>query len=61
MEIRKEVKTYKVYYKCDECRSGTMEPTGICYSVAPPKFPHVCNLCGHKENFRCTYPRIVTE
>lgn len=56
---RKEVKVVKVIAKC-EC-GGEFEPTGMKYMTNPPQYPHKCNKCEKKEQFRCTYPKIEYE
>lgn len=56
MEIRKIVRTYSVDKSCDECKKGFMRPTGTVLTSCPPWYPHVCNNCGYKENYRKSYP-----
>lgn len=62
MEIRQEVKTYKVHYMCDDKNcGGEMQPTGLCLTSMPPLYPHTCSQCGISKNFPDTYPYIETE
>ena len=59
-EETKEVKTFMVYYKCDECDDGYMTGTGVMLSSNPAQFPHECNgkNCSHKVTFTARqYPR----
>lgn len=62
MEERKEVKTYKVEYKCPECNKGHLYPTDRVLLSSPPQYPHECDYCGFKKTFRgVKYPRIENE
>jgi len=59
MEEIKEVKTVKVDYKCPKCEQGYLRPTGICYPMNPPLYPHKCTHCEHGETFsNKTYPYV---
>jgi Zn finger protein HypA/HybF involved in hydrogenase expression len=58
-EIEQEVKTFTVYYLCDECGKGRMEPTGICLTSNPLQWPHKCNKCGSEKTFKVKYPRTI--
>lgn len=61
-ESMKEVKTYYVDYICDECKTGSMVPTGMVYPINPPLFVHKCNSCGHEMEFsNKKYPCIKYE
>jgi hypothetical protein len=44
----------EVYCKC----GGELQNDGYMYPTYPPMYPHVCNMCGHKENLGSTYPKI---
>lgn len=47
---------------CDKCGNGKMKPHGnSVLATYPPQYPHVCENCGHMENYPFTYPyhRIV--
>lgn len=55
MEIKNEVKSVQVDYRCPECKIGFLRPTGIVYSTYPPKFPHKCN------NINCNYMETFTD
>ena len=61
METRKELKTIEVDYKCPKCGKGKLRPTGKKLLSHPPKYPHKCTECDHKETFINTYPYIDYE
>ena len=62
MEERQEVKTYRIRYKCPNCETGYLEPTGKILMSSPPKYPHRCNAdCGHMQTFKVKYPHHTTE
>lgn len=58
-EKETEVKTYSVDYVCDSCGKGRMIPTGVCYDMYPPLYPHYCSDCDKKGDFGYRYPRTV--
>jgi hypothetical protein len=59
MEEVKEVKPMRVDYKCPNCETGYLRPTGMCYSTSPPQYPHICNNgCGYGGTFNKIYPYI---
>lgn len=61
-EVKIEVKTVKIDYKCPKCLIGYLRPTGVCYPMNPPSYPHKCNNCDHMESFSGkTYPYISYE
>jgi hypothetical protein len=60
-EIKHEVQTYEVDYICDECKEGRMRFTGVELTVHPPIYPHLCDKCKLRKDFRCIYPKIVYE
>jgi len=61
-EVKREVKTHRIYYICDKCKKGRMEPTDdMLFLVYPPLYPHVCSYCGEKKEFWKKYPMIVYE
>ena len=43
---------------CDSCGIGYMRPTGNVLTVYPPKFPHLCNHCGHSGVYNERYPNV---
>lgn len=57
-EVRKVQKVVKVDKHCDSCGQGLMRPTGVTLMSYPAQYPHVCNGCGAKENFRVRYPYL---
>ena len=44
---------------CPSCHKGFMLVTGVMKTSMPPYYEHKCKSCGHKEDYRETYPRIV--
>lgn len=61
-EIKQEVRTFVVNYKCDTCKEGYMFPTGIALMSNPAQYPHKCNFCGIEKTFRgIKYPKYVNE
>jgi len=57
MEEIKEVKTFKVDYKCPKCGKGYLRPTGTVLTSYPPQYPHKCTKCDYMETFMDkTYP-----
>lgn len=50
-----EVKTIKVYKKCDRC-GGVMENNGKVTRGYPSLYAHVCNNCGRSEYYEKEYP-----
>ncbi len=63
MEIRKELKTFQVDYKCPKCENGYLRSNGIVLTSDPPQYPHICNneKCDHSETFKKIYPYIDYE
>lgn len=58
MEVFLKVKPVKVDYLCTKCGIGYMRPTGQCYPMNPPIYPHKCNFCDWTETFQKIYPYI---
>lgn len=58
MEIKYDVKTVEIAYRCDVCKTGEMVPTGSGYWGTPVEIEHKCNNCGHEQCFGVRYPRI---
>jgi ribosomal protein S27E len=56
-EIRYEVKTFYVNYRCEECSNGLMNwlNTAV-FTSTPITYPHRCNLCGATKVLPETYP-----
>jgi len=62
MEIKKLIKTYKIYMQCPQCKKGMM----VCEDSITPLmknlfgekvlFTHICNECKHKEEYKRVYP-----
>ena len=64
MEVKKEVKTFEVNYKCDECDDGYMQFDGIVLTSYPAQYPHSCDNkdCDATKTFRGeSYPKMVHE
>lgn len=59
-ELEREVRLFKISYNCDKCGQGDMLPTGLTLTSNPPQYPHICDVCGHKQTFKNkSYPIIV--
>lgn len=61
MEVKEEVKSFRIIQKCDKCKQGEMVPTGLTYTSYPPTYEHKCNCCGWTTSYNKTYPAIVHE
>ena len=57
---RRELKTYEVREFHDDC-GGEFEFEGIELTVYPPLYPHHCNKCNARANFREVYPATMHE
>lgn len=51
----------KLYIMCSKCKSGIMEHDGKILYSCPPKYPHACTKCGHKDNLFKKYPISTQE
>jgi len=62
-EIKTEVKTYEVDYRCPRCSEGFLRHAGPILTSYPPQYPHICNNpdCDYHETFNRNYPYLVTE
>lgn len=60
-EIKQEVRTFVVNYKCDSCGNGYMKFTGGSLLSCPPQYPHRCTFCDAAKTFKTTYPKYVNE
>lgn len=57
MEKVAEAKVLIVENVCDKCGNGLMKShKNIAFTVYPPQYPHVCENCGHTENYPFSYP-----
>ena len=56
-ESKRLVRSYHTRYMCDEC-GAEMKPTGVCYDMYPPLYPHKCEN-GHTANLSDIYPKIT--
>ena len=61
MEIKQEVKTIQIDYKCDDCINGKLIPNGITRMVFPPLYEHKCDSCDCIKEFNKCYPYFVNE
>ena len=62
MEEKKEVRTFKIDYKCPKCCIGYLRPTGIAVGGNPMQYPHKCNNCEYHEIMKgYQYPYLVYE
>lgn len=61
MEIKNEVKVFKIKMICEDCIPYGAEylPTNTISFSNPPKYEHKCNRCGDIKIFDCVYPKIV--
>ena len=60
-EIKRDVKIVEVDYKCPNCSTGFLRPTGQVYTTNPPMISHRCNnpLCNYGQTFtNKSYPYI---
>lgn len=55
-EIKTEATVCLINYICDDCNAGKMVRSGPIMLTDPPKFPHKCENCGHKDSFQASYP-----
>ena len=62
MEVQAEVKTFNIEYRCDKCKTGTLEYTNRCFYTDPLQYEHKCKNCGVKKLFKHKYPyqKLVT-
>ena len=67
MEVKSELKVFKVEQACDEtvngikCGGSMTQPknsVGMAFMSNPPQYPHLCDKCGFRKNFLKTYPAI---
>ena len=61
MEIKTNVKTYRVDYRCDQCKQENMVDTGKSIYVGGVMYEHQCPMCGFRKNLNCKYPKLVYE
>lgn len=60
MEVKTEVRPYKVEKLCEVCQKGKMLPTGSVFTMNPPLYQHRCDgpKCGHTSSYNKAYPVI---
>ena len=64
MEVKREVRTFEVDFKCPKCGIGYLRPTGIAVGGTPIQYPHKCNNpdCDYHEIIKgYVYPYLVYE
>jgi len=64
MEIKTEVKTFRIDFKCPKCDTGYLKHVGAVLTSNPPQYPHTCNNpeCDYAETFMGkSYPHHITE
>ncbi len=54
-ERKVEVRTYLVHADHTGC-TGEFKSTGEAYMTYPPKYIHLCTVCGQDETFKEQYP-----
>lgn len=54
-ERKVEVRTYLVHADHNGC-GGQFVSTGEAYLTYPPKYIHLCTVCGQNETFKDQYP-----
>lgn len=62
-EMKSEVKTFKVNYKCDHCKKGYTVFTGITddHDIKSILYQHRCEACDEVHVFKKTFPFISYE
>ena len=58
-EVTTRVESYRVWYRCDACQEGRMVFSGKILTVNPPRYPSMCDKCGHHATLNRHYPHIV--
>lgn len=63
MEVKTEVKTFLVEFKCENCEEGKLIKGQSGYSNSAGTFwPHTCTSCNHTETFKNkSYPHYSYE
>lgn len=59
-EIR-NVQIQQVDERCPACGQGYMRPTGIVKMVHPPLYQHKCTHCEYIQDYRMTYPHLISK
>ena len=58
MEIRNEVKTIRVSYKCPDCKHGYLTKIKSDLAIHSAEIKHYCNRCGFQIYLSKEYPYI---
>ncbi len=61
MEIKQEVRSFRITMKCDKCGEGEVLPTGAVYYTAPAQYGHQCNKCEATFILPKKYPYLSVE
>lgn len=63
METRKQLITIRVDYKCPECETGLLRPSGKVSLTHTSLYPHRCSNheCNYTKTFRAKYPHLEYE
>lgn len=57
-EVETQLIPYCIEYICDKCGIGKMQVMSITLLVNPPIYPHQCDECGARQEFKESYPTI---
>lgn len=55
------VQTFQRLVSCNSCNKGHMVSQSLCLLVNPPRYEHICDVCGNKMFFAHSYPQLVTK
>jgi hypothetical protein len=62
VEIKKEMKNFKIAYECDvDGCTGEMTRTGVVPGSDPKRWLHVCSVCNETMVSEEMYPRYHSE
>ena len=59
-EVKRELKTYRVYYICDYCKKGKVVFKGLLTGDGT-KYVHKCSYCTKQFEFSTIYPHLDYE
>lgn len=58
VEIKRELRTYRVFYICDKCKKGKQVFQGL---ASTEGYVHICEYCKHKQGLDAQYPYLEYE
>lgn len=61
MEIKTEVKTFKIQKQCPSCKTGFLIANGSVFPMSSPIFSHNCDSCNLVFTFSKAYPYFEYE